>query len=125
MSNGEIILYTTEDGKASIQFRIENKSVWLTQLELAELFQTSEQNISLHIKNILEERELDDSVVKSFLTTAADGKRQWGRLDSNQRIPKERDLQSLAIAAMRRPLMMLAKGIEPSTIRLQVGRSAN
>ena len=75
MSNGEFILYSTDDGKTSIQLRIQNESVWLTQLELAELFQTSKQNISLHIKNILEESELDDSVVKEDLTTASDGKK--------------------------------------------------
>lgn len=80
MSNGEIILYSTDDGKTSIQLRIENESVWLTQLELAELFQTSKQNISLHIKNILEERELDDSVVKEDLTTASEGKKYHTKL---------------------------------------------
>ena len=75
MDRGEVILYTTADGQASIQLQIENGSVWLTQLELAELFQTTKQNISLHIKNILEEGELDNSVVKEDLTTASDGKR--------------------------------------------------
>ena len=75
MDRGEVILYTTTDGQTSIQLRIENGSVWLTQLELAELFQTTKQNISLHIKNILEEGELDNSVVKEDLTTASDGKR--------------------------------------------------
>ena len=75
MNRGEVILYTTADGQTSIQLRIENGNVWLTQLELAELFQTTKQNISLHIKNILEEGELDNSVVKEDLTTASDGKR--------------------------------------------------
>lgn len=72
---GELILYTTEDGQASVQLRVAQGTVWLTQLELAELFQTSKQNISLHIKNVLSEGELlADSVVKEYLTTAADGK---------------------------------------------------
>ncbi|PIS01331.1 MAG: hypothetical protein COT84_02770 [Chlamydiae bacterium CG10_big_fil_rev_8_21_14_0_10_35_9] len=75
MDRGEVILYTTTDGQTSIQLRIENGSVWLSQLELAELFQTTKQNISLHIKNILGEGELDKSVVKEDLTTASDGKR--------------------------------------------------
>ena len=75
MDRGEVILYTTADGQTSIQLRIESGSVWLMQLELAELFQTTKQNISLHIKNILEEGELDNSVVKEDLTTASDGKR--------------------------------------------------
>ena len=72
---GELILYTTEDGQTSVQLRRVEGSVWLTQMELAELFQTSKQNISLHIKNILAEGELPaGSVVKEYLTTAADGK---------------------------------------------------
>lgn len=75
MSAGELILYTAEDGAVQIQLRAEDGTVWVTQLELAELFQTTKQNISLHIKNILAEGELDASVVKEYLTTAADKKR--------------------------------------------------
>jgi len=74
MTEGELILYTAEDGSVAIQLRAEGGTVWITQLELATLFQTSKQNISLHIKNILTEGELDESVVKEYLTTAADGK---------------------------------------------------
>lgn len=74
MSNGEIILYTTEDGRSKVQLRTAHGTIWLTQLEMADLFQTTKQNISLHIKNILEEREQDYSVVKEHLTTASDGK---------------------------------------------------
>lgn len=75
MSN-EIILYYSNDGKTEIQLRTEDGSVWLTQLEMAELFATTKQNISLHINNILKEGELQqDSVVKESLTTAADGKK--------------------------------------------------
>lgn len=75
MDNSEFILYTTEDGKVSIQLRAENETVWLTQLEMADLFQTTKQNISLHIKNILHEGEQNESVIKEALTTASDGKR--------------------------------------------------
>lgn len=74
MSSGEILLYNTEDGKVAIKLRAETGSVWLTQLEMAELFQTSKQNISLHIKNILAEGKQGESVVKEYLTTASDGK---------------------------------------------------
>lgn len=74
MSNGELILYTTEDGKTAIHLKAEGETVWLTQLEIADLFQTTKQNISLHIKNILSTNELSESVVKDNLTTAADGK---------------------------------------------------
>lgn len=76
MSKGELVLYATDDGNAQFFLRAEGGTVWLTQLELAELFQTTKQNISLHIKNVLSEGELaGDSVVKEDLTTAADGKR--------------------------------------------------
>ena len=77
----ELILYTTEDGKAAIQLRAEEGTVWLTQQEMAELFATTKQNISLHARNILEEKELsENSVVKESLTTAADGKQYRTRL---------------------------------------------
>jgi len=71
-----LILYTTEDGKSQIQLRAERDSVWLMQLEMAELFNATKQNISLHLKNIFEDRELaEDSVVKECLTTVANAKR--------------------------------------------------
>ncbi|EJI86758.1 MULTISPECIES: virulence RhuM family protein [Alishewanella] len=72
----DLILYTTEDGRSQIKLRAKDETVWLTQLEMAELFDATKQNISLHLKNIFEDGELDaDSVVKESLTTAADGKR--------------------------------------------------
>ena len=74
--SGEIILYTTPDGKKRIDVRLENETVWLAQLAMSELFQTTKQNISLHLKNIFAEGELEEeSVVKDYLTTAADGKK--------------------------------------------------
>ena len=73
MSN--LILYTADDGQTRINLRVEAESVWLSQLEIAELFKTTKQNVSLHAKNIFTEGELSpDSVVKDSLTTAADGK---------------------------------------------------
>jgi hypothetical protein len=70
-----IIIYNTPDGKASVSLYARDGSVWMNQNQLAELFATSKQNISLHISNILEENELkENSVVKDYLTTAADGK---------------------------------------------------
>jgi hypothetical protein len=70
-----LILYTTEDGRSQIQLRAEYQTVWLTQSEMAELFNTSKQNISLHLKNIFADKELSEgSVVKDSLTTAGDGK---------------------------------------------------
>jgi hypothetical protein len=74
--HGELVLYATDDGAAKFYLRAEGGTAWLTQLELAELFQTSKQNISLHVKNVLSEGELmAGSVVKEDLTTATDGKR--------------------------------------------------
>jgi len=71
----QIIIYKAENGQTKIDVRFENETVWLTQNSLAELFQTTKQNISQHIKNIFEEGELQpNSVVKDFLTTATDGK---------------------------------------------------
>ncbi|WP_439535847.1 virulence RhuM family protein [Methyloversatilis sp.] len=72
----ELILYTTEDGLSQIRLRADQQTVWLTQLEMAELFDATKQNISLHLKNVFKDGELsEDSVVKESLTTAADGKR--------------------------------------------------
>jgi hypothetical protein len=71
----DVILYTTDDGRSQIKLRAKDQSAWLTQLEIAELFDATKQNISLHLKNLFEEGELtQDSVVKESLTTAADGK---------------------------------------------------
>lgn len=75
-NSGDIIIYQTEDGQTKIDVKFEDENVWLTQSMLAELFDTTKQNISLHLKNIFDEGELDEkSVVKNFLTTAKDGKK--------------------------------------------------
>jgi len=69
MSAGELILYTAEDGQIRIQLRADHGTVWLTQLEMAELFATSKQNISLHIQQILQTGELlEGATVKDYLT---------------------------------------------------------
>jgi hypothetical protein len=69
----DIIIYTSEDGKASVALFERDDSVWLNHNQLAELFDTSKQNISLHINNILKDKELNpNSVVKEYLTTASD-----------------------------------------------------
>ena len=75
MIENQIIIYKTEDGVTKIDVRLENETVWLSQMQMAELFQTTKQNISLHISNIFKEGELEENqVVKDFLTTASDGK---------------------------------------------------
>lgn len=73
--NNQIIMYQTEDGLTKIDVTLEDETVWLNQAQMAELFQTTKQNISYHINNCFKEGELNEtSVVKDFLTTAADGK---------------------------------------------------
>src|SRR6056297_3332511 len=70
-----IIIYNTVDGKASVSLYAKDGMVWMNQNQIAELFDTSKQNIGQHIANILKEGELsENSVVKDFFTTAADGK---------------------------------------------------
>ncbi len=76
----EIIIYQTQDGKTKIDVKIEDETVWLTQAQMTELFETTKQNVSLHIKNIFEEGELDEvSTVKDFLTVQNEGTRQVSR----------------------------------------------
>ena len=75
-SNSEIIIYQTTDGQTKIDVYMEDENVWLSQMQMVELFQTTKQNISLHINNVFKEGELEkNSVVKEYLTTAADGKK--------------------------------------------------
>lgn len=74
-NQGEIVIYQTDDGDTKIDVRFVDETVWLTQAQLCELYQTSKSNISEHIKHIFEEGELDEiSVVRKFRTTASDGK---------------------------------------------------
>lgn len=71
-----IIIYNTSDGRASVILYTKDGNVWMNQNQLAELFDTSKQNIGQHISNILEEKELEEiSVVKNYFTTATDGKK--------------------------------------------------
>lgn len=73
-NRGELILYRTEDGRADVQLRAMDGTVWLTQVEMAGLFKASKHHISQHVRKILTEGELrEDSVVKFDLTTATGG----------------------------------------------------
>ena len=76
MDKGQIILYQTPDGESKIEVRLENDTVWLSADQMAELFQRNKSTISRHIKNVLEDGELEESsVVAFFATTDADGKK--------------------------------------------------
>ena len=76
----QIIIYKAENGQVKIDVRFENETVWLTQNALADLFQTTKQNISLHINNIFEEAELTrEATVKYYLTVQKEGEREVSR----------------------------------------------
>lgn len=73
--NNKILIYTGADGLTKIDVKLEEETLWLTQAQMCELYQTSKANVSEHIKHIFEEGELqEDSVVRKFRTTASDGK---------------------------------------------------
>ena len=72
----QIVIYQTEDGRAKVNVFFHDKTVWLTQKLLAELFGTTTANINMHLKNIFQQKELkENSVIKDFLITASDGKK--------------------------------------------------
>ena len=72
--NDKIIIYQSEDGKTQLDVKLEGETVWLTQAQMVELFQTSKQNISKHINAILKDRELEEKVVVNYqLTTTIHG----------------------------------------------------
>ena len=77
---GEIVIYTSEDGSVSLDTKLENETIWLTQDMMTKLFETTKQNISLHINNIYKDEELDKtSTVKDFLTVRKEGNRTVSR----------------------------------------------
>ncbi len=79
-NEGEILIYRTEDGKVKLDVRLENETVWLTQQLMTELFQTSKQNISHHVKSIYAEGELEpEATVKKYLTVRREGSREVSR----------------------------------------------
>jgi hypothetical protein len=88
MTGNDLILYSTEDGLAQFTLREMNGQVWLTQLELAELYQSSKQNISLHVQNILAEGEVvAEATVKENLTVQTEGTRQVSRKLAHYSLP--------------------------------------
>lgn len=75
MEENKIIIYTASDGRTKIDVKLEDETLWLTQAQMCELYQTSKSNVSEHIKHIFEDGELpSDAVVRKFRTTASDGK---------------------------------------------------
>ena len=79
-SNNQIVIYQSEDGKTQVDVRLENETVWLTQAQMVELFQTTKQNVSLHVGNVFREGELEEkSTVKEYLTVRKEGERKVSR----------------------------------------------
>lgn len=75
--NGEMVVYVGSDGKPQVQARLQDENIWLTQVQLAQVFQTTRQNIGQHIKNIYEEKELDPSAtIKKFFIVQTEGDRE-------------------------------------------------
>ena len=80
-NNDKIIIYQTDDGQTAIDVRLENETVWLSQAQMVDLFQTTKQNVSLHVNNVFKEGELEEgSTVKEYLTVQKEGKRNVGRV---------------------------------------------
>lgn len=80
LPTASIVLYQTEDGRTRIQCRFENRTLWLTQIQIADLFQTSVPNINIHLKAIYDEDELSsEATIKSYLIVQTEGKRQVSR----------------------------------------------
>ena len=76
-SNNQIVIYQSEDGQTQVDVRLENETVWLTQAQMVELFQTTKQNVSLHVGNVFREGELEqESTVKEYLTVQNEGERK-------------------------------------------------
>lgn len=79
-SNNQIVVYQSEDGQTQVDVRLENETVWLTQAQMVELFQTTKQNVSLHVGNVFKEGELEEkSTVKEYLTVQKEGERKVSR----------------------------------------------
>jgi hypothetical protein len=79
-NNSQIIIYQTESGETKLDVRFQDETVWLTQKLMAELFQTTPQNITIHLKNIFEEGELEEEATcKDFLQVQMEGKREVKR----------------------------------------------
>ena len=77
---GELLLYQTEDGRTRVQVRFEGETVWLTQAQMAEVFQTTVPNINLHLRNIFDEGELNEgATIKEYLIVRLEGVRQVSR----------------------------------------------
>ena len=82
-STNNILIYQAPNGQTQLEVQLDHETVWLTQAQMVQLFDTTKQNVSLHVRNLFREGELrEDSVVKESLTTAKDGKKYKTRFYS-------------------------------------------
>ncbi len=83
MNNNEIVIYKSDELTSSIEVKLKDETVWLSQAQMVELFEATKQNISLHINNIFREGELDrNSTVKDYLTVQKEGNRRVKRKEN-------------------------------------------
>jgi hypothetical protein len=130
--HSEILIYQSPDGKTRIDVTLADETVWLSQAQMAELFQTTKQNISLHVKNVFAENELQESsVVKEYLTTAQDGKRYQTRfynldviISVGYRVRSHRGTQ-FRVWATQRLREYIVKGFTLDDERLKEGGRRN
>ena len=131
----ELLIYQSETGDTKVEVRLENDSVWLTQGQMTELYQTTKQNISLHLKNIYKERELDENLtVKEYLTVQQEGNREVHRpiqhynldviISVGYRVNSHRGTQ-FRIWATQRLREYLVKGFTMDDERLKSGNQMN
>ncbi len=131
----ELLIYQSDNGDTKIQVRLENENVWLTQSQMTELYQTTKQNISLHLKNIYKEGELDEKLtVKEYLTVQQEGSRDVQRpiqhynldviISVGYRVNSHRGTQ-FRIWATQRLREYLIKGFTMDDERLKSGNQMN
>ena len=119
LEESKIIIYQTEDGQTQIDVRLENDTVWLTQAQMVELFQTTKQNVSLHVSNVFKEDEMEQaSTVKEYLTVQQEGKRAAGYGSSSTssywilRKPCTKEEFEKAVEVQLKPESLLLKDVE-------------
>ena len=108
--NDKIIIYQSEDGKTQLDVKLEGETVWLTQAQMVELFQSSKATISEHIKHIIEDDELDsNSTVRKFRTVQQEGKRQVSRIVAYYNLDM---IISVGYAELRQLIQVLGRAIQ-------------
>jgi len=115
--NDKIIIYQSEDGKTQLDVKLEGETVWLTQAQMVELFQSSKATISEHIKHIIEDDELDaNSTVRKFRTVQQEGKRQVSRIVAYYNLVKgyaiNENIRKHQIAELRQLIQVLGRAIQ-------------